>query len=122
VGPQATSQRLRRVLVEVLTRPQEPVLLLLEDVQWAAQESLELLRELIPKLQTLPLLLIASIREDEHPDRVRGIGVCETQQALNPRVRIRILRHGFQGYGRVLLERPVRSGGPLDIQLDHGIS
>ena len=68
VGPQATSQRLRRVLVEVLTRPQEPVLLLLEDVQWAAQESLELLRELIPKLQTLPLLLIASIREDEHPD------------------------------------------------------
>lgn len=68
VGPQATSQRLRRVLVEVLTRPQEPVLLLLEDIQWAAQESLELLRELVTRVQNLPLLLIASVREDAHPD------------------------------------------------------
>lgn len=68
VGPQATSQRLRRVLLAVLTRPQEPVLLLLEDIQWAAQESLELLRELVTRVQNLPLLLIASVREDEHPD------------------------------------------------------
>lgn len=73
VGAQATARRLRRVLVEVLTRPQEPVLLLLEDIQWAAQESLELLHELVGRSPTLPLLLIASTREDEHPAIARAL-------------------------------------------------
>ena len=68
-----TARRLRRVLVEVLTRPQEPVLLLLEDIQWAAQESLELLHELVGRSPTLPLLLIASTREDEHPAIARAL-------------------------------------------------
>ena len=73
LGAQATRQRLRRVLLDVLTRPTEPILLLLEDIQWAAPDSIELLKELLPRTANQPLLLIASAREDEQPNITRAL-------------------------------------------------
>ncbi len=73
LGAQATRRRLRRVLVDVLLRPQEPMLLLLEDIQWASPDSLELLRELIPKTQSHSLLIIASARDDEQSDHTSSL-------------------------------------------------
>lgn len=54
--------------VEELFRVQPgPVLVVLEDIQWAGSESINLLRWLAPSLRSLPILLLAASRDDEAP-------------------------------------------------------
>ena len=64
--PQEAQQRLTLLVIDLFRRQSEPVVLLLEDLQWG-HESLEILRQLAPFAQELPLLIVASFRDDERP-------------------------------------------------------
>lgn len=59
--------RLLRVLGDVVARSPEPVLLILEDLQWADAESLGLLAQVAAEAAGRPLLVAASYRDDEAP-------------------------------------------------------
>lgn len=65
--PLAAHARLQSVLCDVLLRPSTPTVLILEDLHWAAADSRELLRRLLPALAERPLLILASYRDDECP-------------------------------------------------------
>jgi eukaryotic-like serine/threonine-protein kinase len=66
--PQTIKARLRDLLKRVLRIQTNPMVLLLEDLQWAGSESLNLLRELAQFVADVPLLVVASYRNDEAPD------------------------------------------------------
>lgn len=65
---QAARLRLLRVLETVLLRTARPTLLLLEDLQWAVGDSLELLKQLTTQLTERPLLIVGSYRQEERPE------------------------------------------------------
>src|SRR5262249_43199459 len=64
---QSGQQRLYQTIAGLFHKQQQPVVLILEDLQWAA-ESLDVLKLLGPMVQDLPLLIIGSYRDDERPD------------------------------------------------------
>ncbi len=65
----ARQQRLKLTLVDVLRRQaaRQPVVLILEDLQWAG-ESLELLKPLVRMVHQRSLVIIATYRDDECPN------------------------------------------------------
>jgi predicted ATPase len=63
----AQQQQLSLTIADLFKRQKQIVLLLLEDLQWAA-ESLEPLKQLNRLVAGLPLLIISSYRDDERPD------------------------------------------------------
>jgi hypothetical protein len=75
---QATRIRLLRVLREVIERTRDPMLILLEDLQWADEESLALLAQISADLVTLPLLLLGTYRGDEAPRLPARLSVMRT--------------------------------------------
>jgi DNA-binding NarL/FixJ family response regulator len=74
-GLGADRERPFDLIFRVLQRlaAEEPMLLILEDVHWADQTSLELLHNLAHRIRSLPILIIATYRTDElhtgHPLR-----------------------------------------------------
>jgi tetratricopeptide (TPR) repeat protein len=64
---EAARQRLGLTILDVFRRQGQPVVLLLEDLQWAS-ESLEPLRLLNRFVGEYPWLIIGSYRDDEAPD------------------------------------------------------
>ena len=77
INAQATQMRLQNVLESLLLRTTDPILVLLEDLQWADAASHALLRRVIPLCQTRPVLLIASYRDDECPQLPRTLPDCQ---------------------------------------------
>lgn len=70
--------RLLHALLEVLGRVSLPTLVLLEDLQWADAESLQLLAQLAERVRGNKLLVVASYREEEAaslPSQVPGAQV-----------------------------------------------
>lgn len=63
-------QRIVAAIVNLFRKQSKPVVLLLEDLQWA-QESLEPVRQLIRDLEDRPLLIIGNYRDDEASDLPR---------------------------------------------------
>jgi tetratricopeptide (TPR) repeat protein len=67
------------VAVELLVRQQrDPVLILLEDLQWAGSESLKVFGWLAQAVHRLPVVLVGSYRDDEAPhlsDAFNGVEV-----------------------------------------------
>lgn len=63
----AAQQRLASTLVSLLRQQQRPILLLLEDLQWA-EESLDVVRELGRWLHGMRVMVVATYRDDERPD------------------------------------------------------
>lgn len=59
--------RLIAIITDVIKRYPGPVLLILEDLQWAS-ESLEVLRSVISVTDRAALMIIGSFRDDEKPD------------------------------------------------------
>jgi tetratricopeptide (TPR) repeat protein len=57
-------QRLAQTLIALMRRFGQPLLLLLEDLQWAG-ESLSILAQMVRVADTLPLLIIGTFRTDE---------------------------------------------------------
>ena len=74
---QAAQQRLLAAVAEVLLQVRVPTVLLLEDLHWAATETITLLQRLQPQLHTQPLLIVASYRDDERPELVQELPGAE---------------------------------------------
>jgi serine/threonine protein kinase/tetratricopeptide (TPR) repeat protein len=55
------------VVTGILRRQKQPVVLLLEDVQWSRSDSLDLLKHVIPITGESSLLVVATDRDDERP-------------------------------------------------------
>jgi tetratricopeptide (TPR) repeat protein len=62
------NRQLSQVVARVLSAQPQPVVLILEDLQWAGSESLSLLQQIVKTISSLPLLIIASYRDDERAD------------------------------------------------------
>lgn len=71
--PQGASFRLLRVLLDVFERMTSPTLVILEDLQWADPESLQLLSRLGERAANHPVLIIGSYREEEAPKSLEAI-------------------------------------------------
>jgi predicted ATPase len=64
---QAGQQRLLSTLIGLFRKQRHPVVMILEDLQWAL-ESLDVLKLLIPIAQESALLIVGNYRDDEKPD------------------------------------------------------
>lgn len=63
----STHARLRDVVERILRRHEQPIVLLLEDLQWSRSDSLKLLQGISPLVGSIPLLILATYRDDERP-------------------------------------------------------
>ena len=63
---QANQARLHNVITDLFTQQNQPVVLFLEDLQWAS-ESLVVLNHLIQQAANFPLLIVSTYRDDERP-------------------------------------------------------
>ncbi len=61
-------ENLLKLLVDTSQQQSQPIVLILEDLQWAGSESIALLTQIIPRLAHLRMLIIASYRDEERPD------------------------------------------------------
>jgi tetratricopeptide (TPR) repeat protein len=61
----ASQHRLIQTILDVLKRPGQPLLLILEDLQWAV-ESLQLVAQITPLIQSLPILIVGSYRIEDN--------------------------------------------------------
>ncbi len=68
LDPQISRERFMRVVTDMFHAVKQPIVMILEDLQWASDENLDLLKRLIPITTQLPVLIIASYRDDERPD------------------------------------------------------
>ncbi|MFN8418987.1 MAG: protein kinase [Anaerolineae bacterium] len=68
VSPMLAQGRLLTTIEALLQRQPHPVLIILEDLHWATQESLGVLLRLAALSSKLPLLILGSYRDDERPD------------------------------------------------------
>ena len=76
LSPQASRERAREAFLAVLRRfagAGEPLVLVLEDIQWADELSLELLAAQLRKSEGPPLLVLGTVRSDELESRVDRI-------------------------------------------------
>ncbi|PTL83494.1 ATP-binding sensor histidine kinase [Vitiosangium sp. GDMCC 1.1324] len=94
--PTEAQNRFRQVLLKflgVFATPEHPLVMFLDDLQWADQASLQLLQHLLTHPETPPLLLLGAYRDNEvspsHPlmltlEGVRKSGVRVTDLHLEP--------------------------------------
>jgi predicted ATPase/tRNA A-37 threonylcarbamoyl transferase component Bud32 len=68
LDPQALQNALFTLLEDTLRAQKQPVVIILEDLHWCGSESMALLNRLNAIAGQLPLLLLASYRDDERPD------------------------------------------------------
>lgn len=66
--PEAALARLLTVVQDIFMRLKQPAVLILEDVHWAGSNSLTLLSRLNRVIEKLPVLILASYRDDERPE------------------------------------------------------
>ena len=64
---QAGQDRLIDTIVNLVRSYKQPMLLILEDLQWA-KESLDVLRKLVEVCDTLPIMILGNYRSDEKPE------------------------------------------------------
>ena len=55
------------LIIGIFQRQQQPIVLALEDLHWV-NESLDILEALLPVVETLPLLIVATYRDDTAPN------------------------------------------------------
>jgi tetratricopeptide (TPR) repeat protein len=70
----ASQHRLMQTILDVLKRPGQPLVLMLEDLQWAV-ESLQLVAQITPLIQPLPILIVGSYRVEDNrhlPEEIPG--------------------------------------------------
>ena len=67
IDPVAVHSRVCDVLERMLRRQEQPIVILLEDLQWSRSDSIKLLQSLVPLSRELPLLVLATYRNDERP-------------------------------------------------------
>ena len=86
MDPVATQKRLQGVVQGLFQRLPGPLVIILEDLHWAGDESVALLAFLNQQIQELPLLIIGSYRDDEKPDLPNPLDGAELMklQRLGP--------------------------------------
>ncbi|AFY83491.1 PAS domain S-box protein [Oscillatoria acuminata] len=96
LGPTESQNRFKRVFqqfINVFTQAEKPLVLFLDDLQWADSASLKLIEGLISDQERQNLLLIGACRENEvsplHPtiqtlERIEKTGVSVTHLDLKP--------------------------------------
>ncbi|MEQ8677796.1 MAG: protein kinase [Aggregatilineales bacterium] len=67
LNPKIALERLLTAIESWLECSEQPTLLVLEDIHWSV-ESLVILKRIIPMIHKIPLLIVASFRDDERPD------------------------------------------------------
>lgn len=67
IDPKQNQARLHQTLMDILRRFERPLLVILEDLQWAGEESLQLLAYLAPQLLSTRVMMVATYRDDERP-------------------------------------------------------
>lgn len=91
----AGQQRLLQTIVGLFHKTKQPMVLILEDLQWT-EESLDVLKLLNPMVGELPLLIIGNYRDDEKPnlpadlpgmnviklDRLTGDGIAQLSASM----------------------------------------
>jgi serine/threonine protein kinase/tetratricopeptide (TPR) repeat protein len=78
IDPEAAQARLVGVIEDMFRRQQAPVLVILEDLQWAGSETLRLTGRLAALARELPLVVIGTYRDDERPDLPRELPVMSS--------------------------------------------
>lgn len=73
VSPLAHKSRLLSLVERMFRRQTQPILLILEDMQWASTESFSVLRRVSQIAPDLKLLVIATYRDDERADLPKEI-------------------------------------------------
>lgn len=68
VPPSTAVERLNSAILDLFLNQKRPMLILLEDLQWAGQESLALLGRLSQFVPRLPILILSTYRIEEAPD------------------------------------------------------
>jgi serine/threonine protein kinase/tetratricopeptide (TPR) repeat protein len=71
------------VVTGILRRQKQPIVLLLEDLHWSRSDSLELLKRIVPITADMPLLVVATARNDERPglrDALTGMKPLDLQR------------------------------------------
>jgi eukaryotic-like serine/threonine-protein kinase len=63
----ARLQRLAQAIVEVLRQQKQPIVLLLEDLQWVV-ESLDILKSVAQAVYDLPVMILGTYRSEERPN------------------------------------------------------
>lgn len=83
--PAETQRRFRRVFqqfVNLFATPEHPLVLFMDDLQWADAASLELLTQLLSQPDTRPLMLVGAYRDNEvtpgHPLSAAMESLCKT--------------------------------------------
>lgn len=76
--PSASQTRLFRAVESIVRRQTRPMLVLLDDLQWAGSESLSLLAWLAEIVSELPILVFGAFRSDEAPDLPAVLGGLPT--------------------------------------------
>lgn len=71
---QALQKQIGITFTSLFQRQPLPILLLLDDLQWARPESIALLRQLQEITSSLPLVILGTYRDDEAPDLPQKIG------------------------------------------------
>src|SRR5258708_1806300 len=100
LDPQATQDRLITVMNDVFTRQSQPVLVILEDLQWAGNESITMLQRLERQVGQQKLFIIASYRVDERPGLPQEIPDAEVLSLKRlPQERIADLTASILGEG-----------------------
>lgn len=66
--PQNARERLLTVITDLFKRQTEPLVILLEDLQWAQSDDLDVLRRLNAIVSGLPLMIVGNFRDDERAD------------------------------------------------------
>lgn len=81
LDPEAEKRRLFEMLAHFFTQLPAPLLLIMEDLHWSDNTSLEFLRYLARRLATQPLLLLLTYRSDEiHPALHHFLAALDREQ------------------------------------------
>lgn len=72
-------ERLIFTIADVIRRQQQPVVLLIDDLQWA-RESLLPLQHLLDIMDNLPIMLVANYRSDERPHLAEHLPAMQSLQ------------------------------------------
>ncbi len=112
--PEQERRRLLQDLNQVITRlaTRHPLLLVVEDLHWSDDASLDFLLHLARHIDTLPILLLLTYRGDEvQPGLARFIGALERERLAAECALIRLSMVEVDTMVRAIfrLERPVRS-------------
>ncbi|MEQ8675036.1 MAG: protein kinase [Aggregatilineales bacterium] len=70
---QTTQEQKHTVIEAIFKRQTQPLIIILEDLQWVVGDSLDVLRHVIPILGERPVMIVATYRDDERPNILKEI-------------------------------------------------